>query len=163
MLFIFEGNRLCFSKIDGIPGAKPICENEPCNFDYISSIFARLKGNDKPFWNMHVLVFGDLLQLPPVEGIKVFKASVWRLFHPLFLEEPYDRQSDQTFFRILNKIRFGIVDEEAREALTERWQSYDPLQNVWDTTYLCSLRKEAEAINHTMLSGMPRDKAVTYI
>ena len=110
---------------------------------------------------MHVIVFGDLLQLPPVEGMKVFMASVWRLFHSLLLEEPR-RQSDQTSFRILNKIRFGIVDEEAKEVLTERWQSYNPLQTVWDTTYLCSLRKEADAMNHTVLSGMPRDKAVTY-
>ena len=45
----------------------------------------------------------------------------------IFLEEPR-RQSDQTFFRVLNKIRFGIVDEEVKEVLTERWQ------NVWDTT-----------------------------
>jgi hypothetical protein len=35
MLFIFEGNRLCFSRIDGIPGAELICENEPCNFDWL--------------------------------------------------------------------------------------------------------------------------------
>jgi hypothetical protein len=64
----------------------------------------------------------------------------------------------------LNKIRFGIVhvDEEVKEVLTERWQSYNPLQNVWDTSYICSLRKEADAMNHTVLSGMPREKAVTY-
>ena len=79
--------------------------------DYISSVFARLKGNNQPFGNVHVIVFGDLLQLPPVDGIKVFKANVWRLFHPLFLEQPR-RQIDDAFFRIFNKIRFGVVDEE---------------------------------------------------
>jgi len=129
--------------------------------DYLSSVFARLKRNDRPFGNIHVIVFGDLLQLPPVDGIKVFKANVWRLFHPLFLEQPR-RQSDQTFFRVLNKIRFGVVDEEVKELLTDRWQMYDPLQSVWDTTYLSSLRKEADAMNHTVLSGMPRDKAITF-
>jgi hypothetical protein len=101
------------------------------------------------------------MQLPPVDGIKVFKAAVWRLFHPLFLEQPR-RQSDQRFFHVLNKIRFGIVDDDVKEVLTERWQQYDPLQSVWNTTYLCSLRKEADAINHTVLSGMPRSRAVTY-
>jgi hypothetical protein len=89
------------------------------------------------------------------------KANVWRLFHPLFLEQPR-RQTYQTFFRVLIKIRFGVVDEEIKELLTERWQMYDPLQNVWDTTYLSSLRKEADAMNHTVLSGMPRDKAITF-
>ena len=44
--------------------------------DYISSVFAKLKRNDRPFGSMHVLIFGDLLQLPQVEGIKVFMASV---------------------------------------------------------------------------------------
>jgi ATP-dependent DNA helicase PIF1 len=129
--------------------------------DYISSVFARLKRNDRPFGNIHVIVFGDLLQLPPVDGIKVFKANVWRLFHPLFLEQPR-RQSDRAFFRVLNKIRFGVVDEEVKELLTEHWQMYDPLQSVWDTTYLSSLRKEADAMNHTVLSGMPRDRAITF-
>jgi hypothetical protein len=129
--------------------------------DYISSVFARLKGNNQPFGNMHVIVFGDLLQLPPVAGIKVFKANVWRLFHPLFLEQPR-RQTDEAFFRVLNKIRFGVVDEEVKELLTERWRQYNPLQCAWDTTYLCSLRKEADAMNHTVLSGMPLDRAVTF-
>jgi hypothetical protein len=101
------------------------------------------------------------MQLPPVDGIKVFKANVWKLFHPLFLEQPR-RQNDERFFRVLNKIRFGIVDDEVKNVLTERWREYDPLQNVWNTTYLCSLRKEAEAMNHIVLSGMPRSRAITY-
>jgi hypothetical protein len=62
--------------------------------DYISSVFARLKGNNQPFGNIHIIVFGDLMQLPPVDGIKVFKATVWKLFHPLFLEQSY-RQNNQ--------------------------------------------------------------------
>jgi ATP-dependent DNA helicase PIF1 len=122
--------------------------------DYISSVFARLKGNNRPFGNMHVIVFGDLMQLPPVDGIKVFKAAVWRLFHPLFLEQPR-RQSDQRFFHVLNKIRFGIVDDDVKEVLTERWQQYDPLQSVWNTTYLCSLRKEAEQLTTLYFQGCP--------
>jgi PIF1-like helicase len=101
--------------------------------DYISSVLARLKGNNRPFGNIHVLLFGDLMQLPPVDGIKVFKAScTWRLFHPLFLEQPR-RQTNQRFFRVLNKIRFGIIDTEVKDIPTERWQEYNPLQNIWST------------------------------
>jgi hypothetical protein len=51
------------------------------------------------------------------------KVSVWRLFHP----QPC-RQSDERFFRGPNKISFRIVDSEVKEALTERWQQYNPLQ-----------------------------------
>jgi hypothetical protein len=35
MIFIFEANLLCFSRIDGIPGAQLLCENEPCDFDWL--------------------------------------------------------------------------------------------------------------------------------
>jgi hypothetical protein len=129
--------------------------------DYVSTTFAKLKENNRPFGNMHVILFGDLMQLPPVEGQKVFKAAVWKLFHPLFLKQP-QRQRDQAFFHILNKIRFGIVDDEVKEALTERWRHYDPRTIIWNTTYLSSLREEADALNHTILAGMPDNDTITY-
>ncbi|KID81260.1 hypothetical protein MGU_11360 [Metarhizium guizhouense ARSEF 977] len=103
---------------------------------------------------MHVIVFGELMQLPPVEGLKVFKASVWKLFHPIFLRQPH-RQTNDKFFRILNKSWFGIVDDEVRYTLEERWRQYNPEHVMWNTTYLSSLRDEAAALNHAVLSGMP--------
>ncbi len=103
--------------------------------DYISTTFAKLKENSCPFRNMHVIVFGDLMQLPPVKGLKVFKAVVWKLFYLLFLRQP-QRQRDEAFFYILNKIRFGIVDNKVKEALTKRWRRYDSHTVMWNTTYL---------------------------
>jgi hypothetical protein len=35
---------------------------------YISSLFARLHGNGKPFGGIAIIAFGDLLQLPSVSG-----------------------------------------------------------------------------------------------
>jgi len=99
------------------------------------------------------------MQLPPVDGQKVFKANVWKLFHPLFLEEP-QRQTDLRFFNILNKIRFGIVDDEVRAVLTERWQQFDPRQGLWNTTYFSSLREEADALNQVVLSSLPPENPV---
>jgi hypothetical protein len=84
--------------------------------DYISSLFAKLRNDPRALGGMHVIVFGDLMQLLPVQGQKVFKASVWHLF----LRDP-QHQQDQKFFNILNKIRFGIVDNQVKDALTERW------------------------------------------
>jgi hypothetical protein len=124
--------------------------------DYISSIFGRLKGNSWPFGNMYLIVFGNLMQLPPVEGQKVFKSVVRHLFHPLVLTQP-QRQRHVQFFNLLNKIRFGVVDNEIKEALTKRWQQYDPFRCIWTTTYLSSLKEEANALNSVMLSGMPSE------
>ncbi|KAK9444150.1 DNA helicase PIF1, ATP-dependent [Metarhizium brunneum] len=127
--------------------------------DYLASLFAKLRRNNRPFGNMHVIVFGDLMQLPPVEGLKVFKASVWKLFHPIFLRQPH-RQTNDKFFRILNKIRFGIIDDEVRCTLEERWRQYNPQHVMWNTTYLSSLRDEAAALNNAVLSGMPSENPI---
>ncbi len=54
-------------------------------FGFVSTIFSRLHQNSRPFGNIHVILFGDLMQLPPVSGLKVFNAPAWRLFHLLFL------------------------------------------------------------------------------
>lgn len=128
--------------------------------DYLSSLFAKLRRNNRPFGNMHVIVLGDLMQLPPVEGLKVFRASVWKLFHPIFLRQP-QRQTNAKFFRILNKIRFGIIDGEVRDTLEERWRQYNPEHVMWNTTYLSSLRDEAAALNHAVLSGMPPENPMS--
>jgi hypothetical protein len=122
--------------------------------DYVSHTFARLKENQLPFGGIHVVLLGDLMQLPPVEGLKVFKAGCWKLFHPLFLRQP-QRQRDLRFFSVLNKIRFGIVDEEVKTALRERWQAYNPTREPWTTTHLSSLKDEANAMNFAVLSKMP--------
>jgi ATP-dependent DNA helicase PIF1 len=86
--------------------------------DFVLSIFRRLKGNNLPFGGVHVIAFGDLMQLPPIEGQKVWKAEVWPLFYPVFLTEPQS-QRGRFFFKVLNKIRFGTVDDQVRKLLTE--------------------------------------------
>jgi ATP-dependent DNA helicase PIF1 len=112
--------------------------------DFVSSLFRKLKGNSLPFGGMHVIVFGDLLQLPPVGGCKVWRAAVWPLFYPIFLREP-QHQTDRRFFEVLNKIRFGTVDDQVRDLLTECWQRHDPAANMWTSTYLSPLQDQASA------------------
>lgn len=84
----------------------------------------------EPFGGAQVLFFGDFLQLPPVSR-KVspfaFDAPVWeeaeiktRLLTKVF------RQKDQRMAEVLNKIRFGNLDEEVEEFLIERFNAEDP-------------------------------------
>jgi ATP-dependent DNA helicase PIF1 len=160
-LFNFAENKMEALKKKSVLNINEVSMVDGRLLDYISSVFVRLKGNNKSFGNIYVIVFGDMIQLPPVDGIKVFKATVWKPFHPLFLKRSY-RQNNQRFFNVLNKIRFGIVDNEVKEVLTQCWQQYNPLQSIWNITYLCSLCKEADAMNYTVLSGMPQAKAVSY-
>lgn len=77
-------------------------------FSFLSSIFSKIHNRSEPFGNMHVLAFGDLMQLPPISGGKVFTAPVWNIFHPLFLRDPQRQIQDRRFFDLLNKVRFGL-------------------------------------------------------
>jgi len=121
---------------------------------FISLVFSRLHQDPRPFGNIHVILFGDLMQLPPVSGLKIFHAPVWRIFHPLFLEEPQRQLGDRRFFDLLNKIRFGIIDSDVREALELRARRFDLARQTYMTTFLCSLRKNAAAMNNLILSSL---------
>lgn len=125
--------------------------------NYLSSLFRRLKKNSLPFGGLHIIAYGDILQLPPVDGHKVWYSTVWPLFHPVFLRQPR-RQADRRFYEVLNKIRFGIVDEEVRELLIERHQAYNPTESMWMSTHLCSLRNEAKLLNDLILGAIPETK-----
>ena len=128
-------------------------------FSFISTIFSRLHQNSRPFGNIHVILFGDLMQLPPVSGLKVFNAPAWRLFHPLFLKQPQRQVDDLRFFHILNKIRFGELDEEVKEALQQQANRFDLATQTYMTTFLSSLKTDAFHMNKLMLSTLPESES----
>jgi hypothetical protein len=88
----------------------------------------------------------------------VWDAAVWPLFHPIFLREP-QRQTNRRFFDVLNKIRFGIVDDDVKQLLTKCWQRHNPTASMWTTTYLYPLKDEAEDLNQLALDGLPSNQA----
>ena len=122
---------------------------------FVSSIFARLHGNSQPFGNIHVICFGDLMQLPPVMGQKVFKAPIWKLFHPVFLTHLQRQADDPTFFRFLNKIRFGEIDEEIEDLLSSCMANFDPSAHTYLNTSLVSLCQTAKNLNDLILATLP--------
>jgi len=54
----------------------------------------------------------------------------------------------------LNKIRFKNIDEEVKEVLIERFIAYNPSTELWNTTFLTSLRKEARLFNQIVLDNI---------
>jgi hypothetical protein len=153
-LFDFSGERLDELKKLNVIFIDEVSMVDGELLDFISYVFAKIKENNLPFGNLHVVLLGDLMQLPPVTGLKVWHAQVWSIFNPLFLRQP-QRQKDLKFFNVLNKIRLGIVDDEVRATLTARWQAYNPALDLWTTTFLSSLRDESKVLNDTVLQGMP--------
>lgn len=75
---------------------------------------------EKPFGGIQLILCGDFLQLPVVNGNDsfCFEAEKWKecIQRVVYLNEIV-RQPDPEFQNVLNDLRYGIVSEEARSLL----------------------------------------------
>ncbi|KAG5677079.1 hypothetical protein PVAND_006863 [Polypedilum vanderplanki] len=73
------------------------------------------KKEDEPFGGLNVIIFGDLLQLPPVKMTPIYDqplrylpaVHLWRLFSLVELTQNMRQQGDTTFADLLNALRVG--------------------------------------------------------
>ncbi|GIY04086.1 ATP-dependent DNA helicase [Caerostris darwini] len=88
----------------------------------IDSRLRQLKSPNACFGGIHVLRFGDLMQLPPVRGHQVFQqpehmkpaTDLWRQFR---LVENRRQQGVTTFIDVLNALRVGKLTSAPFEIL----------------------------------------------
>lgn len=99
-------------------------------FDKLEYIARTIKQVNKPFGGIQLIITGDFFQLPPV-GSDVqycFESSLWKqMFNKniVVLNNVY-RQKDDTFAKVLNKIREGVVDEQVNNFFsTKNETKYD--------------------------------------
>jgi ATP-dependent exoDNAse (exonuclease V) alpha subunit len=89
------------------------------------------KKDDKPFGGINIIVFGDLMQLPPVKGAQVFNqprrflpaTHLWRLFSLVELTENMRQQGDTTFADLLNALRVGEMSAQHFDLLMSKMLS----------------------------------------
>lgn len=117
--------------------------------DKISDL-CRPNEDSKPFNNMSVIVFGDLYQLPPIDGnngtaAAPYRSKVWKHFKLLELTEN-NRQTEPAFIQALNQLRIG--DERCIEFFNQKVQT-EPLSISEKIKYtsLVSTHREADVIN----------------
>lgn len=99
--------------------------NDVCRYAYFDKNYK----SGAPFGGIQVVCTGDFLQLPPVSKgneestnyLWPFESNVWKegSFRTFALSKIH-RQEDQEFCGVLNKIRFGIVDDEVTAMLRSR-------------------------------------------
>ncbi len=97
-----------------------------------------------------IILVGDFLQLPPVNGESLFDSPRWPDFKVLKLTQQH-RQSDTNFITILNKIRIGELTEEVREFIRSR--TFDDLPD--DCTHLMAHRESVDDRNMSKLAELP--------
>jgi len=126
-----------------------------------------VRGSQKPFGGIQLVLTGDFMQLPPVvaKGREVkfcFEAPAWRSVTRTFeLTEVFRQKGDDTFTDILNQVRFGELSEEFERLLRERLVAYEGRGNR-AVTRLMPLRSEVESVNVRALLAL-RSESVIFL
>lgn len=138
--------------------------------DGIDDVLRRYKDHYKPFGGVQLLMIGDLHQLPPV-----VKDEEWNMLrghyqtpyffssHALQKSEPVSielkhiyRQSDDTFIKLLNKVRDNKMDQSVLELLNTRYIA--DFQPTVEEPYitLTAHNAAAQEINTQKLASIPQ-------
>lgn len=96
-----------------------------------------------------LLLVGDFLQLPPVEGDSLFDSHRWSSFAVLKLSQQH-RQSDAAFISVLNEIRVGVLSDNVKSFIASRTVPTLPD----DCTHLMAHRSSVDQRNMDKLSEL---------
>ncbi len=139
------------------------------NADQLYMIHLRLtqiKQSKELFGGIGVILVGDLMQLPPVQGRYVFQAPknpqflafhsvtpIWKQFTPFVLQHNHRQGESKTWSETLNRIREGNLTEEDEKILKDRTTNEPFLdENAMHVFYT---NKEVHEHNTKMLDGLP--------
>lgn len=135
--------------------------------DLMDAIDRRLRSAKKsrlPFGGVQVLMFGDMMQLPPVvtndegnvlaeyyDDFYFFNALVFKEcdFRVVELKEIF-RQTDKDFIELLSDVREGKLSDKSKEMVKQMVNN----KQTDNTIHLCALRNVAESYNTERL-GYP--------
>jgi ATP-dependent exoDNAse (exonuclease V) alpha subunit len=130
--------------------------------EILNYVFQKIRQNDRPMGGIQILLFGDFLQLPPVNKFGsdfnfCFNSDIWQSLNMRnFVLREIFRQSDEKFIKILNNLRFGNLDEDDVEALESRVKAKDNSLAI-RPTILTTHNAKVEKINHSELQKIPRE------
>jgi hypothetical protein len=97
-----------------------------------------------------LLLVGDFLQLPPVDGTPLFRSPLWPSYEVLTLTTQH-RQVDGDFVSVLGDLRSGLLTERAKAFIGMR--RVDDLPD--DCTHLMAHKSSAERRNLLRLKQLP--------
>ncbi|WP_420319092.1 helix-turn-helix domain-containing protein [Ekhidna sp.] len=121
-----------------------------------------------PFGGLQVLFIGDLMQLPPVvkreeQGLLqqfyaspyFFDARVLKDNPPIRVElNKVYRQTDETFIKLLNRLRHNELLEDDVELLNEHYDAEVASKNLEGYIHLTTHNQKADKINATRLADL---------
>ena len=131
-------------------------------FDKLNFIAKRMKKNRKEFFGgIGLIVTGDPLQLPPVDGEWFFMADAWMegKFYPIVLDTPH-RYPSMDWYKLLMRARRGKCSKSDIAFLKNKVVSKVPNTGLVKPTILNSLRKDVYEMNMHELDKIPENRIV---
>jgi len=126
-------------------------------FEKLEEIARTIRGNQRPFGGLQIIMVGDFYQLPPVSKGQsqdtefVFESPLWSklglITHDL---TEIVRQKDEAFQTILNQARCGQLTKESLKILKRR-MNLDYKSMEIQPSMLFTRRAEVDTINMTHL------------
>jgi ATP-dependent exoDNAse (exonuclease V) alpha subunit len=132
--------------------------------DMVEEVTRHVRGGDRPFGGLQVIVCGDFFQLPPVnardsrQGGFITSSQIWHqdVFRVCYLEQQYRQAEDDTYSAILNGIRAGQLTRRQLDALQARTKAVaDPFT---PRTRLLTVNIDVDTINHEHLDALAGDE-----
>ncbi|VDP59403.1 unnamed protein product [Heligmosomoides polygyrus] len=121
-------------------------------YGVLFSVARHIRGDNRPFGGVKLIVTGDFLQLPPVcgkdEAAKFcFESEAWnRCIKKTVMLERVHRQDDSRFVKVLQEIRVGKCGDDVYTALTETKANNFSAEGIVPTR-LCTHTADALAVN----------------
>jgi len=133
--------------------------------DMVDQILRKVRGDDRPFGGMQLILCGDFFQLPPInrddapQGGFIVNAQVWDELDPVicYLDEQH-RQDDDAFLEILNALRGGDIRRRHAEQLLGRVKA--ELNDGQVVTELHTRNIDVDAVNVTHLDALEGDSYI---
>ena len=121
-----------------------------------------------PFGGVAILVFGDLMQLKPVQGKYVFESPTnpefktahtlnpqWSQFQSILLQENHRQGNEKSFADTLNRVRTGHHNEEDLMKLRSRVRPEKHEDIKTASIYIGCKRKDVARVNNKYLGQFP--------
>ena len=128
----------------------------------------------KPFGGKHVILFGDLLQLPAVvkenTTHQIYKSVIFENVKPFFLDHNCRQKNDVEFVNMLNRIRVGAHDEsDIKKLMSQVCGSghnsikCNDLLGLSGSLAICSKHVQSQEINEKIQASTLSDQPLFHL
>ena len=130
--------------------------------------------NDLPFGGVAIFLFGDILQLRPVQARYIFEEpiserfqlsyhldSLWKKFDVVMLRINHRQGEDKKYADILNRIRIGDIQEEDVKCLAERVRAQNHPDIPEEALVITCKNKDVNAINERKLARINNQEYIS--